>query len=491
MEEEQFENIQVLIRIKPPYMDNGQLSNAKSTMATIDADPTSIVFLGTKNEVFTFDQIKWPDCQQEDFFESVGRCLSDSCLLGYNATIFAYGQTGSGKTFTMQGPYDDFGQLHPVHKGLIPRCFEYLFQQIKEQESQSCGKVKFFCKCSFVEIYNEMIFDLLDTNSCSGPCNLREDSEKGVFLEGNVYHPIECEYDAYKLFLDGTKNRTVAETSMNRESSRSHSVFTIYLQSRYSNGESTDIRESKFNLVDLAGSERQSMTATVGVRLKEAGNINKSLMSLGQVINALVDIGNGKQRHVPYRDSKLTFLLRDSLGGNTKTVIIANVNPLPSCAAESLSTLRFAQRAKLIRNNAIVNQDVLVSVGKLKQEIQRLEMELENQKLLNETLRREKNCTVNDSRMGIGEADVKNLTVHSWKEALSQISVLRDEKAAALERVQYIQEMLTKKDEQLYSERMINKFKEQMYSVIHEKLISCNIDEATKTKIVITIFSDF
>ena len=387
MEEDHLENIQVVIRVKPPYTENKLPSSAKSTIAPIDDDPASVVFLGTKNEVFTFDQIKWPDCEQEDLFLSIGQGLSDNCILGYNATIFAYGQTGSGKTFTMQGPYDELGQLHPAHKGLIPRIFEYLFAGIKEQETQSCGKTQFYCKCSFVEIYNEMIFDLLDSSSSSGPCSLREDSEKGVFLEGNVYHPLECEYDAYKLFLDGTRNRTVAETSMNRESSRSHSVFTIYLQSRYSNGESTDIRESRFNLVDLAGSERQSMTATVGIRLKEAGNIKKSLMSLGQVINALVDIGSGKQRHVPYRDSKLTFLLRDSLGGNTKTVIIANVNPLPSCAAESLSTLRLAQRAKLIKNNAIVNKDVLVSVSRLKQEIQRLELELENQKTINEALR--------------------------------------------------------------------------------------------------------
>lgn len=181
----------------------------------------------------------------------------------------------------------------------------------------------------------------------------------------------------------------MAATSMNRESSRSHSVFTLTIQSKITTNATsgdlseeskgtwiTDVRESRFNLVDLAGSERQKLTATTGLRLKEAGNINKSLLALGNVINALVDRAHGKPRHVHYRDSKLTFLLRDSLGGNAKTVLIAHVSPDPASFGETVSTLRFAQRAKLIRNRAVVNREVGGDVEQLQAEIRRLRHEL-------------------------------------------------------------------------------------------------------------------
>lgn len=168
----------------------------------------------------------------------------------------------------------------------------------------------------------------------------------------------------------------MASTSMNRESSRSHAVFTITIESMEKSNEIVNIRTSLLNLVDLAGSERQKDTHAEGMRLKEAGNINRSLSCLGQVITALVDVSNGKQRHVCYRDSKLTFLLRDSLGGNAKTAIIANVHPGSRCFGETLSTLNFAQRAKLIKNKAVVNEDTQGNVSQLQAEVKRLKEQL-------------------------------------------------------------------------------------------------------------------
>lgn len=206
-----------------------------------------------------------------------------------------------------------------------------------------------FVKCTFVEIYNEQIYDLLSPDSCK-LCTLREDVKREVYIEGATEETITSALDAYQVYERGSRNRQVAETTMNLQSSRSHAVFTLYIQSRkYESGVIVH-RNSKFNLVDLAGSERQHMTGALGLRLKEASNINKSLSNLSSVINALVDISCGKERHVHYRDSKLTFLLRDSLGGNAKTCIITTVNPSFFSHSETLSTLRFAQNAKQIKN---------------------------------------------------------------------------------------------------------------------------------------------
>uniref|UniRef100_A0A2K6N0I9 Kinesin-like protein KIF15 n=1 Tax=Rhinopithecus bieti TaxID=61621 RepID=A0A2K6N0I9_RHIBE len=299
--------------------------------------------------------------------------IVESCMSGYNGTIFAYGQTGSGKTFTMMGPSESDNFSHNL-RGVIPRSFEYLFSLIdREKEKAGAGK-SFLCKCSFIEIYNEQIYDLLD--SASAGLYLREHIKKGVFVVGAVEQVVTSAAEAYQVLSGGWRNRRVASTSMNRESSRSHAVFTITIESMEKSNEIVNIRTSLLNLVDLAGSERQKDTHAEGMRLKEAGNINRSLSCLGQVITALVDVSNGKQRHVCYRDSKLTFLLRDSLGGNAKTAIIANVHPGSRCFGETLSTLNFAQRAKLIKNKAVVNEDTQGNVSQLQAEVKRLKEQL-------------------------------------------------------------------------------------------------------------------
>ncbi|KAG0210540.1 Kinesin-like protein kif15, partial [Mortierella sp. NVP41] len=305
---------------------------------------------------------------------SSGKTIVEQCVKGYNGTIFAYGQTGSGKTYTMQGPSNMTSVGKHGERGIIPRCLEYLFELIAKEE-QMVSSVKYLCKASYIEIYNEMIYDLLDNSTTARAT--REDIKRGVYVDGVTEESIHSPEDAYKLFEQGAANRHVSATAMNRESSRSHTVLTLTIQSMALVDGINHIRESRFNLVDLAGSERQKQANTEGLRLKEAGNINKSLLCLGSVINALGEIAGGHSRHVHYRDSRLTFLLKDSLGGNSNTFIVANVSPSALCYQESLSTLRFAQRAKMIKNKAVVNEDIQGNVNELRAEIQRLKAELE------------------------------------------------------------------------------------------------------------------
>ncbi|KAI8870787.1 kinesin-domain-containing protein [Ramicandelaber brevisporus] len=370
--------IQVYLRIRPPNEYERSVDHGPNSIAVNVIPPASVTVSTARSDVFTFDHVGTPDTTQDQVFEAVGKSIVERCLEGYNGTIFAYGQTSSGKTYTIQGPGDSFHQAGSRNwelRGLIPRCLEYLFEMISQTQHDSGGRVKFLCRAAYMEIYNESIYDLLDPMMAA--VTLREDIKKGVFVDGITEETIGSPRDAYVLFERGANNRHVSETAMNRESSRSHAVLQLTIQSITVRDEMTDICESRFNLVDLAGSERQKLTGTTGMRLKEAANINKSLSSLGSVINALVDVSNGRQRHVHYRDSKLTFLLRDSLGGNSVTYIIANVSPSLVNASETLSTLRFAARAKMIQNKAVVNHNLQGNVTQLQEEIRRLRHELE------------------------------------------------------------------------------------------------------------------
>ncbi|KAJ2156307.1 Kinesin-like protein kif15 [Coemansia sp. RSA 552] len=373
------DNIQVFMRIRP--LSEDEYRRDRSTESAVRMLADNVVSVPSqRSENFAFDFVGDEACTQKEVFEAVGKRAVEQCMQGYNGTIFAYGQTGSGKTFTMQGARDEFTGPDDELRGLIPRCFEYLFERISEEEARSGGQVKYLCRASYIEIYNETIYDLLDP--MTRVCAMREDIKRGVFIDGVTEETVQDPNDAYGVFVRGMTNRHVSETSMNRESSRSHSVLVLVIQSltQVDSG-MTEIRESKFSLVDLAGSERQKLANTSGLRLKEAANINKSLSTLGNVINSLVDIGNGKSRHVNYRDSKLTFLLRDSLGGNSVTFIIANVSPAMCNDIETASTLRFAQRAKMIQNKAVVNQDMQANVPQLQAEIQRLKSQIAQLKL--------------------------------------------------------------------------------------------------------------
>ncbi|RLN30925.1 phragmoplast orienting kinesin 2 [Panicum miliaceum] len=366
-------NVQVVIRVRP--LNNNEKNLHSYSRCLKQESAQSITWIGHPETRFTFDHVACETVDQEVLFRVAGLPMVENCMAGYNSCVFAYGQTGSGKTYTMLGEISDLEVRPSPDRGMTPRIFEFLFARIRaEEESRRDEKLKYSCKCSFLEIYNEQITDLLDPSSSN--LQLREDIRKEVYVENLTEFEVGCVSDIIKLLMQGSANRKVAATNMNRESSRSHSVFTCIIESRWEKDSASNLRFARLNLVDLAGSERQRTSGAEGERLKEAANINKSLSTLGLVIMNLVDLAHGKQRHVPYRDSRLTFLLQDSLGGNSKTMIIANVSPSVCSANETLSTLKFAQRARLIQNNAVVNEDASGDVLALQHQICLLKEEL-------------------------------------------------------------------------------------------------------------------
>jgi len=281
-----------------------------------------------------------------------------SVLEGYNATMLAYGQTGTGKTFTMEGFSNS---LNDPNKGIIPRSMEEIFKYIENSSNKS---KTFMVRASYLQIYNEVITDLLKKDM--SPLQIREDKKKGVFVEGLSEWVVRSPIDIYNLMKDGMRNRATAATNMNDVSSRSHAVFIIIVEQMQNLNESEEsktnpqevareIKVGKLNLVDLAGSERVRVTGATGKRLEESKSINKSLSWLGNVITALTD--KKFRSHIPYRDSKLTRILEDSLGGNCKTTMMAMISSSNDGYAESISTLKFATRAKKIRNEARINED--------------------------------------------------------------------------------------------------------------------------------------
>ncbi|KAK1439898.1 hypothetical protein QVD17_05723 [Tagetes erecta] len=366
-------NVQVLIRIRP--LNGMEIASQGYNRCLKQESAQSLTWVSQPETRFTFDHVACETIDQGTLFKMVGQPMVENCLSGYNSCMFAYGQTGSGKTHTMLGEINDLEIKPSPNRGMTPRIFEYLFARIMaEEESRKDERLKYSCKCSFLEIYNEQIADLLDPSSTN--LQLREDVKKGVYVENLTEYEVHCVGDILKLLSQGSANRRVAATNMNRESSRSHSVFTCVIESRWEKDSTSNLRFARLNLVDLAGSERQKTSGAEGERLKEAANINKSLSTLGHVIMVLVDGANARTRHVPYRDSRLTFLLQDSLGGNSKTMIIANVSPSISSSIETLNTLKFAQRAKLIQNNAVINEDASGDVEALQHQIRLLKEEL-------------------------------------------------------------------------------------------------------------------
>ncbi|KAL4200409.1 hypothetical protein AMTRI_Chr03g56360 [Amborella trichopoda] len=366
-------NVQVVIRIRP--LSSSEISLQGHNRCVKQDSVQSLTWTGHPETRFTFDVLADEFVSQEKLFKVAGLPMVENCIGGYNSCMFAYGQTGSGKTHTMLGDIEGGTRRHSVNCGMTPRVFELLFSRIqKEKEARKDEKLRFTCKCSFLEIYNEQILDLLDPSSTN--LQIREDAKKGVYVENITEFEVNSARDVLQQLVQGAANRKVAATNMNHASSRSHSVFTCVIESKWEAQGVTHHRFARLNLVDLAGSERQKSSGAEGERLKEATNINKSLSTLGLVIMNLVNISNGKSLHVPYRDSKLTFLLQDSLGGNSKTTIIANISPSNCCALETLSTLKFAQRAKFIRNNAIVNEDASGDVLAMRIQIQQLKKEV-------------------------------------------------------------------------------------------------------------------
>lgn len=292
---------------------------------------------------FTFDHVFGEDTDQKAVFESVALPVVQDIMDGYNATIFAYGQTSSGKTYTMEGANID----HPELQGIIPRTATEIFNNVMAADEN----MEFIVKVSYIEIYMERIRDLLDPYKSKVNLQVREDAQRGIFVEGMTEMCVTSDEELLAAMRAGAANRAVAATGMNEGSSRSHSVFMVTLFQR--NLENQATKAGKLYLVDLAGSEMVRKTGATGRQLEEAKTINKSLSALGMVINALTD---QKVNHVPYRDSKLTRVLQESLGGNSRTNLIINVSPSSFNASETVSTLRFGMRAKSIKNKAVVNE---------------------------------------------------------------------------------------------------------------------------------------
>lgn len=362
------ETVKVMVRVRP--FNEREKGKGFSNIISTDTKLMQISLTNPNSteteKVFSYDTVFSPDTQQQTIYEKAAFQLVESVLEGYNGTIFAYGQTGCGKTYTMMGaPEND------SLKGIIPRAFAHIFGNI-----ESSTQKNFLIRCSYIEIYNEEVHDLIGTD-VKAKLELKESSDKGVHIKNLSMHIVKSIADIERLMVLGLKNRSVGETLMNKDSSRSHSVFTIYIESAQTDAKGNqNITLGKLNLVDLAGSERQSKTHATGDRLKEANKINLSLSALGNVISALVD---GKSSHIPYRDSKLTRLLQDSLGGNTKTVMIANVSAASDSYDETLGTLRYASRAKNIKNQPKVNQDPKDALlFEYAEEIKRLKAQLEN-----------------------------------------------------------------------------------------------------------------
>ncbi|CAF9912688.1 MAG: kinesin motor protein cin8 [Alectoria fallacina] len=304
------------------------------------------------NKTYHFDKVFSPAADQSMIYDDVVTPILDEMLQGYNCTIFAYGQTGTGKTYTMSGDMSDTLGFLSDSAGIIPRVLHSLFGKLEEDEAESS------VKCSFIELYNEELRDLLSLDDTT-KLKIYDDAQKkghsATIVQGMEEAHIKTARDGIKLLQDGSHKRQVAATKCNDLSSRSHTVFTVtaYIKRTTETGEDF-VSAGKLNLVDLAGSENIQRSGAENKRAAEAGLINKSLLTLGRVINALVERGS----HIPYRESKLTRLLQDSLGGRTKTCIIATVSPAKSNLEETISTLDYAFRAKNIKNKPQVNQMV-------------------------------------------------------------------------------------------------------------------------------------
>lgn len=379
-------SVRVAVRVRPMNRREKELlaqniirmDGTKTTITNVKlSDGVAGDSIRDKTKTFTYDfSYDSSDCSsssfvsQEKVFRDLGLDVLKAAFEGYNACVFAYGQTGSGKSYTMMGS--------PGDAGLIPRICEGLFSRISD--ATRWDQASFRTEVSYLEIYNERVRDLLRRKSTQTyNLRVREHPKDGPYVEDLSKHLVQNYSDVEELMEAGNINRTTASTGMNDTSSRSHAIFSLNFTQAKFDAEMPSETLSKIHLVDLAGSERADATGATGVRLKEGGNINKSLVTLGNVISALADMAQDtvnlkkKAVFVPYRDSVLTWLLKDSLGGNSKTIMIATVSPADVNYGETLSTLRYANRAKNIINKPTINEDGNVRlIRELRAEIARL-----------------------------------------------------------------------------------------------------------------------
>jgi kinesin family member 5 len=438
------ENIRVAVRFRP----HNKKEDGKDPDFHLKLDTKQnlieISDNGKEIQQFVFDHVFDNNTTQEKVFDISAKNALEWVCQGYNATIFAYGATSSGKTHTL------FGGENTKDKGIIPRACDSLFQNINNSQDV----VEANMKCSFLEIYREHIRDLLDTSKTDtndGGLRLRHNPNRGAYVQGLLEKYVYSSQDILNTIKEGTTQRVTASTALNSVSSRSHAVLTLTLSQKISDGSEII---SKLHLIDLAGSENVGRSEVQGLALTEAQTINKSLSSLGNVIYALTEKG---REHIPYRDSKLTYLLEDSLGGNAKTILIATASPSSLCYSETISTLKFAKRVKEIKNIPKINKNE--SVPQLLQTIETL------QKRIAEL---ESNCE--DSRVIIqavehAEQDTKEVVLVKTKcdRLEKKISSMEEENKKGLERNKQVKELFRKQRElarkaskDLYIERIKN-----------------------------------
>ena len=443
-------------------------------------------------------------------------------LYSYNGTIVAYGQTGSGKTHTIFGSGGGGGSEDP---GLVHRVVKELFRTIALSQAEGAASGtnstnamddddefggnlldasndsdgtsspndvirETTARASFFEIFNERVYDLLSEGALETALNVREDAARGVYVDGLQEVEVQDVEGAEAVIAQGAANRQVASTSMNRASSRSHAVFVLTVRSVFTSSDGlSKVRKSRFTLVDLAGSERQRSTDASGDRLKEASSINSSLLTLGNVINALVDRENGRDsRHIPFRDSKLTFLLRDSWGGNSKTCLVATVSPAASSASETLSTLKFAQRAKQIKNQAVRNEDTCGTVAALRAEVARLRAQLDAAAGQGAS----SSSAFSGGRPPLASASASSAATGGGDGSDAMLAIVERRALRAEDRVTFLESQLDKKGDivkslkrKLQEEQMVQKFKQRRIDYLAQKSSAgagvCNADASGGT----------
>ncbi|XP_021001381.2 kinesin-like protein KIF11-B [Parasteatoda tepidariorum] len=363
--------IQVFARCRPL---NG-IERKQDSFSVVDViQKEKKVVVRDRNKEFTFDKVFPPDVKQIDVYKSVAAPLIQEVLKGFNCTILAYGQTGTGKTYTMEGERRNnakYSWEDDPEAGLIPRSLHQLFEELNQEDN-----VEFAVRVSFLELYNEELIDLLSSKDLIKLRIYENTSKKGsVHIDGLEEVVVNSKDEVYAILEKGTARRQTAATLLNASSSRSHTVFsvTVHIKENTVDGEEL-VKTGKLNLVDLAGSECVGRSGCINQRFREASNINMSLLTLGRVITALIE----NQPHVPYRESKLTRLLQDSLGGHTKTSFIATISPAQCNLEETLSTLDYATKAKNITNKPVLNEKrtIRAHIRELTEEIERLRKEL-------------------------------------------------------------------------------------------------------------------
>lgn len=376
------EKIRVAVRFRPLNKKERDSDNDLKIKFDTENNIVDVIHPYHDKQQYILDRVFDETTTQETIFDSMVKNAVELVCKGYNATIFAYGATSTGKTFTMFGHESGKQEL----RGIIPRTCEMLFDVIKNKEET----VDTLIKCSFVEIYQERLRDLLDTRKSwadnlpveyNPALHIRQHDKKGVYVQGLIEKFVYTADDILEIIQEGALQRSVTSTALNSVSSRSHSVLTIFVTQILADGSEC---HSKLHLIDLAGSENVGKSEVQGTALNEAKMINKSLSSLGNVINALTEHG---REHIPYRDSKLTYLLQDSLGGNSKTIVIVTASPSIMSYSETVSTLKFAIRVSEIKNKPKINKNesranLLRTIESLRKRIVQLESTCEDSQII-------------------------------------------------------------------------------------------------------------